>query len=209
MVLLPEYLRRNTRFVFRISRADHDFASNGGPRWRERHRSHRDGVSMVNLGYYAGGFAYESLQERGPFPLELPLSPGGRSTLARLSWGLFYGLGLGYGLASGHSTAALKKTIEADLRPGFEAVPLRGQLLERQESQSGDIVLGGVTSSLSSVKRWTTPRCTRPTSFESSLIKPRISWRWVPVRFSSSLISRSTRWCRCPCRARPPHGRCR
>lgn len=52
------------------------------------------------LGYYAGGFAYESLQERGPFPLELPLSPGGRSTLARLSWGLFYGLGLGYGLAS-------------------------------------------------------------------------------------------------------------
>lgn len=54
----------------------------------------------ATLGYYTGGFAHDSLQERGPFPLELPLTPGVRSTLARLAWGLFYGLGLGYGLAS-------------------------------------------------------------------------------------------------------------
>jgi hypothetical protein len=70
----------------------------------------RDGRGLIDttaivflwatLGYYAGGFAYETLQNRGPFAIELPLAPGGRSTLARLGWGLFYGLGLGYGLAS-------------------------------------------------------------------------------------------------------------
>jgi hypothetical protein len=54
----------------------------------------------ATLGYYTGGFLYESLQEQGPLPIGLPLTPGDRSTLARLAWGLFYGLGLGYGLAS-------------------------------------------------------------------------------------------------------------
>jgi hypothetical protein len=54
----------------------------------------------ATLGYYAGEFAHEALQNRGSVPVELPLSPGGRATLARLGWGLFYGLGLGYGLAS-------------------------------------------------------------------------------------------------------------
>lgn len=53
-----------------------------------------------SLGYYAGDFAYQSLQGRGPFPLELSLDKQSVVTLARLSWGLFYGLGLGGGLVS-------------------------------------------------------------------------------------------------------------
>jgi len=52
------------------------------------------------LGYYTGGLFYEALQNRGPVALELPYERGTVTTLARLSWGLFYGLGLGYGLAA-------------------------------------------------------------------------------------------------------------
>ena len=49
-----------------------------------------------------------------------------------------------------------------------------------------------VTSSESSSKRWTTPRCTLPTSFESSLRMATIVWVWLPLMLSSSSISRST-----------------
>lgn len=52
------------------------------------------------LGYYTGGLAYEALQNRGPGAVELPFERKTVVTLARLSWGLFYGLGLGYGLAA-------------------------------------------------------------------------------------------------------------
>lgn len=49
--------------------------------------------------YYTGGFAYESLQNRGLLGVPLPFEGDTVVTLARLSWGLFYGLGLGCGLA--------------------------------------------------------------------------------------------------------------
>lgn len=52
-----------------------------------------------SLGYYTGGFAYESLQNRGLLGVPLPFEGDTVVTLARLSWGLFYGLGLGCGLA--------------------------------------------------------------------------------------------------------------
>jgi hypothetical protein len=51
------------------------------------------------LGYYLGGQAYDALQNRGVLAIELPWGRGAVVTLARFSWGLFYGLGLGYGLA--------------------------------------------------------------------------------------------------------------
>ncbi len=51
------------------------------------------------LGYHLGGQAYDALQNRGITAIELPLERGTVVTLARFSWGLFYGLGLGYGLA--------------------------------------------------------------------------------------------------------------
>lgn len=51
-----------------------------------------------SLGYYAGDFAYQTLQGRGPFPLDLPMEKQSAVMLARFSWGLFYGLGLGGGL---------------------------------------------------------------------------------------------------------------
>jgi hypothetical protein len=51
------------------------------------------------LGYYFGGQSYEALQNRGLLAIELPWERGTVVTLARFSWGLFYGLGLGYGLA--------------------------------------------------------------------------------------------------------------
>ncbi len=51
------------------------------------------------LGYYAGGFAYQTLQGRGAFPATLPFDAATTTTLARFAWGLLYGLGLGYGLA--------------------------------------------------------------------------------------------------------------
>lgn len=50
------------------------------------------------LGYYAGGFAYEALQNRGPAGVDLPLSPAGVTLVARLSWGVGYGVGLGLGI---------------------------------------------------------------------------------------------------------------
>lgn len=50
------------------------------------------------LGYYAGGFTYMALQGRGPFGIEPFLEPKSMVILARFSWGLFYGLGLGFGL---------------------------------------------------------------------------------------------------------------
>ncbi len=53
-----------------------------------------------SLGYYAGDFAYQSLQGRGAFPLESSLSVPTVTLMARFSWGLFYGLGLGAGLVS-------------------------------------------------------------------------------------------------------------
>lgn len=51
------------------------------------------------LGYYLGGQSYEALQNRGVLAIELPWERGTVVTVARFSWGLFYGLGLGYGLA--------------------------------------------------------------------------------------------------------------
>lgn len=51
------------------------------------------------LGYYLGGQSYEALQNRGVLAIELPWERGTVVTLARFSWGLFYGLGLGFGLA--------------------------------------------------------------------------------------------------------------
>jgi len=50
------------------------------------------------LGYYTGGLAYQTLQNGGVFAVELPFDRATVVTLARFSWGLFYGLGLGYGL---------------------------------------------------------------------------------------------------------------
>lgn len=51
------------------------------------------------LGYYLGGQCYEALQNRGILAIELPMERSTVVILARFSWGLFYGLGLGYGLA--------------------------------------------------------------------------------------------------------------
>lgn len=51
------------------------------------------------LGYYLGGQCYEALQNRGILAIDLPMERGTVVTLARFSWGLFYGLGLGYGLS--------------------------------------------------------------------------------------------------------------
>lgn len=51
------------------------------------------------LGYYLGGQSYEALQNRGALAIELPWDRATVVTLARFSWGLFYGLGLGFGLA--------------------------------------------------------------------------------------------------------------
>lgn len=53
-----------------------------------------------SLGYYTGGLTYQMLQGRGAFGVTLPLDPKNTVTVARFSWGLFYGLGLGFGLAS-------------------------------------------------------------------------------------------------------------
>jgi len=50
------------------------------------------------LGYYTGGFTYMALQGRGAFGIEPFLDPKSTVILARFSWGLFYGLGLGFGL---------------------------------------------------------------------------------------------------------------
>lgn len=52
------------------------------------------------LGYYTGGFAYKILQGRGPFGIEPFLSRESTVILARFSWGLYYGLGLGAGLTA-------------------------------------------------------------------------------------------------------------
>ncbi|NLT70227.1 MAG: hypothetical protein GXX91_05980 [Verrucomicrobiaceae bacterium] len=52
------------------------------------------------LGYYTGGFAYKILQGRGPFGIEPFLQPEATVILARFSWGLCYGLGLGAGLTA-------------------------------------------------------------------------------------------------------------
>ena len=50
------------------------------------------------LGYYTGGFAYLSLQNKGPLGIILSAEPTTVRLVARLSWGLFYGLGLGIGI---------------------------------------------------------------------------------------------------------------
>lgn len=52
------------------------------------------------LGYYTGGLTYQALQGRGQLGIQLPFEPSTIVTLARLSWGLFFGLGFGIGLAS-------------------------------------------------------------------------------------------------------------
>ena len=51
-----------------------------------------------SLGYYTGGQTYQMLQGNGRFEITLPFDPKTTVTLARFSWGLFYGLGLGFGL---------------------------------------------------------------------------------------------------------------
>lgn len=73
-------------------------------------RAHYASVSLLTataivflwhtLGYYAGGFTYEALQGRGPFGIDPFLSPQSTVILARFSWGLCYGLGLGCGLTA-------------------------------------------------------------------------------------------------------------
>jgi hypothetical protein len=50
------------------------------------------------IGYYLGSFAYDSLQNRGPAGIELKLSPQTIRTTARLSWGVFYGIGVALGV---------------------------------------------------------------------------------------------------------------
>ena len=50
------------------------------------------------LGYYTGGMTYQILQGHGRFGITLPFDPKTTVILARFSWGLFYGLGLGFGL---------------------------------------------------------------------------------------------------------------
>ena len=50
------------------------------------------------IGYYTGGLTYQMLQGHGRFGASLPFDPKSTITLARFSWGLFYGLGLGFGL---------------------------------------------------------------------------------------------------------------
>jgi len=52
------------------------------------------------LGYYTGGMAYQTLQGRGTLAVDLPFARDTVVVLARFSWGLCYGLGLGYGLVS-------------------------------------------------------------------------------------------------------------
>ncbi len=52
------------------------------------------------LGYYTGGLTYQALQGRGQLGIQLPFEPNSIVTLARLSWGLFFGLGFGIGLVS-------------------------------------------------------------------------------------------------------------
>lgn len=60
------------------------------------------GVAVVflwhTLGYYIGGFAYQSLQGRGAAPLSLDMDRDSVVLLARMSWGLAYGAGLGIGI---------------------------------------------------------------------------------------------------------------
>ncbi len=60
------------------------------------------GVALVFLfhtvGYYLGGFAYEALQGRGAYPITLDASAPTIRTIARLAWGVGYGLGLGSGI---------------------------------------------------------------------------------------------------------------
>lgn len=51
------------------------------------------------VGYYLGGFAYQSLLGRGPLALTPDLPAETVQLLARLSWGAGYGLGLGWGIA--------------------------------------------------------------------------------------------------------------
>lgn len=51
-------------------------------------------------GYYLGGMAYDSLQNRGRLAIDLPWDPAAIRLTARLAWGFFYGLGLGLGLST-------------------------------------------------------------------------------------------------------------
>jgi len=51
-----------------------------------------------SLGYYAGDFFHSALQGRGSLPLALPFAPATVGLLAKLAWGICYGLGLGWGL---------------------------------------------------------------------------------------------------------------
>lgn len=51
------------------------------------------------LGYYAGGLAYDTLQGRGVLGIDIEADKMQIATMARLSWGLFYGLGFGAGLS--------------------------------------------------------------------------------------------------------------
>ncbi|MEM1443705.1 MAG: hypothetical protein AAGF67_15270 [Verrucomicrobiota bacterium] len=51
------------------------------------------------VGYYLGGLAYAALQGRGPLGISLEADPATIRLIARLSWGVGYGLGLGWGLS--------------------------------------------------------------------------------------------------------------
>jgi len=50
------------------------------------------------IGYYASSFVYASFQGRGPGAINLDWEPTSIRHFARLSWGFFYGLGLGLGI---------------------------------------------------------------------------------------------------------------
>ncbi|MEX2579420.1 MAG: hypothetical protein WD342_10210 [Verrucomicrobiales bacterium] len=52
------------------------------------------------LGYYTGGFLYDSIQGRGAVGFDFIASEPFAPLAAKLAWGLFYGLGLGLGLGS-------------------------------------------------------------------------------------------------------------
>lgn len=53
-----------------------------------------------SVGYAAGGFLYQVLQGRGRWGIETGWSPETVRHLARLSWGLCYGLGVGAGIVA-------------------------------------------------------------------------------------------------------------
>ncbi|MAS96592.1 MAG: hypothetical protein CMO55_25665 [Verrucomicrobiales bacterium] len=64
--------------------------------------------SWYTVGYYLGEMLYYSLQGKGTTPVELALSNRSIVLVARLAWGVCFGLGMGTGLA--HYTQISRQT---------------------------------------------------------------------------------------------------